>query len=189
MKKIIFLITAVFILFLSCERPPEEEMNRAIEALNRAENDYNAVNYGGNLLDRARSALTLMHEEASSKRFDSARNFAAEVINFSDRAISEGRLNADRARSEAANLVLSLAQSLHETETAINSSRVSNMVLDYNELDSLFDSAKSEHETAEQNINDGRFQDALNRAHNVRSLLSFINTRISEAVRAVSGKE
>ena len=189
MKKIIFLITAVFILFLSCESPPEEEMNRAIEALTRAENDYNAVNYGGNLLDRARSALRLMQEEAGSRRFDSARSYAAEVVNFAERAMSEGRLNADRARSDAVNMLNGLAQGLSETETAINAARLNNMELDYYELDALFDSARSEYETAQQNINDSRFQDAIERAQNVRSLLNIINTRIGGATRAVSGKE
>ena len=189
MKKIVFLLTAVFILFLSCERPPEEEMNRAIEALTRAENDYNAVNFSGNLLERARSALRLMQEEANTRRFDSAKSYAAEVVNFAERAISEGRLNADRARSEAANLLNGLAQSLNETETAINAARINNMMLDFNELGRLLDSAKSEYEIAQQSINSERFQDAIDRAQNVRSLLNLINTRISEAVRAISGKE
>ena len=123
MKKNIFIMIGIFFVLTACAKPPTEEMNKAIEALNRAENDYEAVTYAGNTLNRAREALQKMQDEAASKRFDSAKIFAGDVVTYAERAVSEGKANASRIQEEAANLVSGLRIPLSETESALNTAR------------------------------------------------------------------
>lgn len=190
MKKIfsIFLVTAVLV--LACAKPPVEEMNKAMEALTRAENNADAVGYAGTTLNRAREALAKMQEESDSKRYDSAKIFAADVIDLSERAIAEGRTGAARAREEAANLLSSLRDPLAETEAALGAAkRTPNIQLDFNALDSNMDYAKSNYSSAQQSLSSSNYPDALAKGQTVRSALSSINGSLNAAAQAMSSKK
>jgi hypothetical protein len=109
MKKLYFICTLFVITALSsCVTPPLEEMNKAQDAVIRAENDVDAVTYASDTIVRAREALTKMQSEANAKRYDAAKNLAAEAINLAERAITEGKAGLAQARDEATNLISSL---------------------------------------------------------------------------------
>jgi hypothetical protein len=94
----LFLAAGTVLLAGGCAKPPTEEMDAASAAVTRAENDPDAVTYAGNSLARAREALNRMSVEADSKRYDAAKSFAAEAIAAADKAISDGRAGAARAK-------------------------------------------------------------------------------------------
>ncbi|MDR3139031.1 MAG: DUF4398 domain-containing protein [Treponema sp.] len=192
-KKEYITLAGVFVLvffLVSCAKPPTEEMNNAVTALTRAENDADAVTYAGNVLVRARDTLAQMHIEAEAKRYDAARALAAEVISAADKAIADGRAASERARSEAANLVSSLKTPLAETEAALKAARgVQKIKLDFNALTREFEQARSEAGEAEQSLLAGNYQNAREKALNVRSSLGGIDIQISDAVRAASRKQ
>lgn len=172
-----FIITA-------CATPPTEEMDRAHDAVIRAENDANAVTYAGNLLVRARDALTRMQSEADARRFDAARNFAAEAVSTAERAITEGMAAAARARAEATNLVDSLAAPLAETTTALGAAQAAgDLALDFDTLAWDLDSAYQIYDNARESIAANNYRDAIAQGQNVRALLSDINSQINEAVQ------
>ena len=188
MKKIIFIIMGILILITACARPPTEEINRAVEALNRAENDSAAVNYAANTLNRARDALARMQVEVNSKRFDSARIFASDVINFSERAINEGQAAVARARDDATGLLASIRTLITETETAVYTAISNDFYLDLDALEQNFDSAINEFENAMENLQANNYQEAVESGQRARSALSSITGNISEAAQALSGK-
>ena len=188
LTKTLFILIGVLVLLSACAKPPVEEMNKAIDALNRAENDYDAVTYAGNTLNRAREALARMQEEVDSKRFDSAKTYAADVVTYAERAMSEGRSNAAWAREEAANLLESLRTPLAQTESALNGARASNADLDYNALTNSLDSANRNYGNAEQSLQANNYADAITRGQDVRSTLSDINASINAAAQALSSK-
>ena len=190
MKKILIVLLAVFLILLSCARPPTEEMNRAIEALNLAENDVNAVLYAPNYLSRAREALVRMQEEADSKRFESAKVYAVEVITNAERAVNEGSNAVGRGRDEALNILNNLRVSMSETETNLDTAKqIPNLQLDFNSLDGLFDTAKGTYQNAQQSFSNNNYPDAVTKGQTVRSILSDINTSISGAAVATSQKK
>ena len=189
MKKIPIILAAILILFVSCAKPPTEEMNKAIETLIRAENDPDALIYAGNTLNRARESLLRMQEEAGSKRYETAKTYAADVIIYAERAVNEGRANAARARDEAAGLLDSLRIPLTETESILNTARTNNIQLDFNDLETSLDSARNSYEDAKSSLSANDFEDAINRGQSARSALSAVNAEINEAAQALSGKK
>jgi len=192
MKRFIPIVAAIFVLGLilaACAKPPAKEVNRAHDAVIRAEDDADAVNYAGNSLIRARDALARMQSEADAKRFDAARSFAAEAISAAESAIADGRTGEARARDEAANLVNSLGAPLAETTNALNAARqLSSLNLDFNALSRDLDSARRSYEDARQSLAANNYRDAITQGQNVRTLLSGINARLNEASQAVLRK-
>jgi hypothetical protein len=173
-----------------CAKPPTEEMDRAREALTRAENDPDAVLYAADSLSRARDALTRMQTEAAEKRYDAARTYAQETISAADKAISDGRAAALRAKDDAASLMSLLTASVKETEGAINAARqVKNSSLDFEALSRDFESARRTFDQAQVSAAAGNYKDAMEKGQTVRAALSGINARLSEAVMAVSRKK
>jgi vacuolar-type H+-ATPase subunit D/Vma8 len=169
-------------LVMACAQPPEAEMQSAREAVFRAENDADAVQYGYGSLTRARSALSNMQAEADSKRYDAAKTHAAEAIAAAERAIADGKAGSNRVRSEASALINGLRNEIEETSRNINGARYSQVPLDYNALDQSIKNAYDTTEKAEVDHAMGRYQDALNKATEVRSTLSNINNMIANAI-------
>jgi F0F1-type ATP synthase membrane subunit b/b' len=188
-SSIIFLLILGFIM-AACAKPPVEEMNRAQDAVIRAENDAEAAAYAGNTLDRAREALVKMQSEAGAKRFEAAKDYAAQAVSEAEKAITDGKTGAVRAREEAANLIDSLPGPLAETAHALEAARkVQNIKLDFNALSNDMDTARRGYDEARESLLAGKYREAIARGQNVRSLLFGINARMSEAAQAESRKK
>jgi hypothetical protein len=192
MKKTVLILTgvvlAVALFCASCDRPPTEEINKAVEALGRAENDADAVAYAGSILARARDAMDKMQEEVNQKRFDSAKLFAADVVSLSERAIEEGKVGAARAREEAASLLGGLGSSIAQTETALNEARGHDIEIDYNALGATLDAARNTYDSAQSSLEDGDFPDALEKGQEVRSTISDVNSTINQGAQGLLKK-
>lgn len=183
MKLRYILYICVFLaVVLSCAKPPVEEMDSARGAVFRAENDADAVQYGSVSLARARDALRRMEDEANSKRYDTAKTYAAEAVSAAERAVSEGRTAAVRARDEAAALLSVLDREIDETSRNVSAARYSDLPLDFDSIDRDLMNAYTQADRAENDYDEGRYQDSIANAGNVRSNLSGINQQISEAV-------
>jgi hypothetical protein len=185
-----FIILGLIATAGGCAKPPAEEMDKALEALTLAENDPDAVLYAADSIARARNALTRMQAEAAAKRYDAAKTYAQETISAAEKAVADGRAAALRAKDEAASLMTLLDASVKETDGAIKAARqVKNSSLDFEALSRDFDSARRTFEQAKVSAAAGNYQDALEKGRTVRSALSGINARLSEAVMEVSRKK
>ncbi|MCL2127825.1 MAG: DUF4398 domain-containing protein [Treponema sp.] len=191
MRKFIITLLVVFFLGLvACAAPPVEDMQKAQDAVMQAESDADAVAYAGNSIIRARDALTRMQDEAEAKRYDAAKNYAAEAISYAEQAIADGRAGASRAMDEAANLINSLAGPLTETAGALNTARsVEGIQLDFDSLASDLSSAQSTYDEAWQSFNADNYRDAIDKGQAIRSMLADINARITDAAIVTSRKQ
>jgi hypothetical protein len=187
--KYIILVLLVLGFIFGCATPPTEEMNSAIEAVTRAENDANAVLYGSGSLAQARDALRRMQDEANSKRYNAAKTLAGEAIAAADRAISDGQTGAARAREEAASLLAGLRPMIVETGQSINSAQSKGLALDYAGLNQEFDAARLNTDQAENALAGRQYQDALEKGRNARAGLSDINNKLTNAAISVSRKK
>ena len=176
-------------LAIGCAKPPTAEMNNATEAVTRAENDSNAVTYAGGSVARAKDALTRMNAEASAKRYDSARAYAAEAITAAERAINDGRSGAERARTEAANFISDLKPLIAETEQGIKAAKAARLPLDFKSIDEDFDTARSNTAQAEAAYASSRYGDAIDRGRAARVGLNGINQRLSTSTLAVTRRK
>jgi PBP1b-binding outer membrane lipoprotein LpoB len=186
---IFFAALVLAMLATGCTKPPTEEMNNAIEAVTRAENDVDAVTYAGNSIARAKEALANMKTEADSKRYDAAKNYANEAINAAERAISEGRTGAERARSEAVALVSQLRPLIAETEQGLHAAEAAKLALDFDALERELDNAVYNTDEAEAAIRNARYAIALERGRTARMGLNSINQQLSMGTLAVSRKK
>jgi len=194
MKKFTIIFTAILVFgFISigcATKPPTEEMNKAQDAVMAAENDADAVTYAGNTLFRAREALSQMKSEANAKRYDTAKNFAAEAIAAAEKAIADGKTGAARAKDEAANLVNGLSGPLAETTNALDTARqVKDLNLNLDSLSGDLDSARQTYDNARQNLAANNYKEAINNGQSVRSTLAGINAKLTEATQATSRKK
>jgi len=179
----------ISVVFFACAKPPTEEMNSAYEMVTRAENDLDAVTYGGNSLARARDALARMQAEADSKRYDSAKSYAAEALSAAVRSIDEGRAGANRARDEAASLISELQPLVTETEQGINAAKAAGLPLDFKSINEEFICACQNINDAKTSLSEGRYKESLENGKAARSGLGDINRRLSSVATAVSRKK
>lgn len=193
MKKFIIgllFIILIFGLLCACAKPPREEMEKAHDAVTRAENDADTVMYASGTLVRARDALTRMQNEADAKRYDAAKTYAAEAITQAERAIFEGRSGASRAKDEASTLISSLVGPLAETGSALDAAwRTEKLQIDFASLTSDMEAARRNFNDAQLSLQSSRYRDAISQGQTVRSLLSGINAALTESVIAVSRKK
>lgn len=184
------IMAALAMLWTGCEKPPVAEMEAAESAVIRAENDSDAINYAGTSLTRAREALSRMREEAASKRYDAAKNYAAEAIGAANKAISDGRAASVRAREEAAALLATVKGTLEETgQTIDNAKTVKNIDLDFNAVDQDFDTARQTTDQAEVSLAGNKYQDSMEKSRAARGILGDISARIAGATVVVSRKK
>ena len=189
--KYVFLIFIVgTVLLTGCAKPPVEEMNNAVAAVSRAENDPDVVNYATNALARAREALSQMQAEADAKRYDNARSLAADAQSLAEKAISDSRAAALRIREEADSAIRAMQNAISETEQTLNNARRSRPAgVNVNQLDRDFANARG---TADQAViaqTESRYREAIDKSQAVRSALSAITSSLSQTVIAASRKK
>jgi hypothetical protein len=182
-------LLAVTVMLGACATPPTEEMNRALEAVTRAENDADALLYAANTLARARAALNRMQTEANSKRYNAAKTAAAEAVSAAEQAIADGRAGAARTRDEAAALVTGLRPAIAETDQGLKSARAAKLPLDFNALGEEFDTARLYADQAELALAAAQYQEAMERCRNAQAVLSGVNQKLSESVLVTSRKK
>lgn len=187
---VLMIFAGLIVTLGGCAKPPTVEMENAEAALTRAENDPDAAAYAEDSLIRARDARNRMRTEAEAKRYDTAKSYAAETVNASEKAISDGRAAAVRAREDAANLIATLKDSLAEAESALAAARaIPNSTLDFDALDADLENARRLIAQAEVSAAGNRSREALERGRTARAALGDIMARISAGARAVSRKQ
>ena len=186
----IFSVILVCALFAAaCAKPPTAEMEKAVEAVTRAENDADAVLYAANSLARAQDALNRMQKEADSKRYDAAKTYAAEAVTAAEKALADGRAGAIRSRDEAAALVADLRPAIEETGQGLQTALSAGLDLNFQSLNLEFDEAKLNTNQAEIALSDNQYDQALDKGRGAQALLTDINRQLSDAVMASSRKK
>jgi hypothetical protein len=189
LNSLICVFLFALVLMTGCTKPPIEEMNNAEEAVARAENDPDAVSYAGNLVQRAKDSLALMHEEADAKRYDAALTYANDAITLADRAMNEGRADAMRTREQAIKNLSDLRPQLLETEKRIDNAKASNLPLDYDSIDRDLNTAQRTYDQAQSAVAGNRYQEAIFLSTNVRAGLAGINQKLGVTAMEVSRKK
>jgi uncharacterized protein YicC (UPF0701 family) len=177
--KLIYIFCIVSVLVLGCAKPPAEEMQKAYEAVFKAENDADAAKYARSTLLRARDAIKRMETEADSKNYEAAKTYAAEAIAAADKAIADGRNSARRAGEETDSIIAGLRVEIEETTKNVASARYSQLALDYDSIDKTIVNAHNTTDQAEIDQAMGRTQEAQEKVRKVRTDLNDINQKIA----------
>jgi hypothetical protein len=127
-----------------------------------------------------------MRQEANGKRYDAAKSYAAEAVSAAEKAISDGRAGAQRARDEAASLVATVKNSLVETQNSLDNAKRTGLDLDYASLDQ--DMTEAGHTVVQAEAASSP-KEALEKGEAARAALSDIRTRLSQGVRGTRAKK
>jgi hypothetical protein len=173
----------------ACAKPPTEEMEAARAAVARAENDPDVALYAVSTLARAREALANMEAEALAKRYDSARNYAAEAVSNAEKAVNDARTAMTRAREDSANAMNALRNAITETDIAVTQGKSNKLTLDWNQIDHDFEDAQTVADEAEAAEAVNRYRNAVELANTARTTLSAITSQISGASLAQTRKK
>jgi hypothetical protein len=182
-------VLAVSILITACAKPPTEEMEAARTAVARAENDPDVAVYAVSTLARAREALSNMEAEALAKRYETARNYAAEAVTNAEKAINDARTAVARAKEDSTNALNALRNAVSETDTAITQGKRNRLTLNWTQIDSDFQGAQTIAGEAEAAAAADRYRNVVERANAARTALSAITAQISGASLAVTRKK
>jgi hypothetical protein len=186
----LMIVLALTVFVSGCAKPPTAEMDAAQEALTRAENDPDAVAYGSPSIIRARDALANMRSDAATKKYDSAKTYAQEVISASDKAIADGKTGAQRARDEATNLLNGVRTQLGETQKNIDTARSRNIRgVDFNAINGDFTNARSQVDQAQSALSGADFRGSIEKSQSARAILGSIDNRLTQTSISTSRKK
>jgi hypothetical protein len=173
----------------ACAKPPTEEMDAARTAVTRAENDPDVALYAMTTLSRAREALSGMQAEADAKRYDSARNYAAEAITTAEKAIADARSSSSRSRDDSANALSALRTAVTDTSNAIDQGKRAKLSVNWNQIDGDFSKAEGLASEAEAAAAASRYRDVVEHSNAARSALSQITAQLSTTSMATTRKK
>jgi hypothetical protein len=182
-------LAVLSVLITACAKPPTEEMEAARTAVARAENDPDVAVYAVSTLARAREALSNMEAEALAKRYDTARNYAAEAVTNAEKAINDAQTALTRAREDSANALNALRNAITETDTAITQGKRNRLSLDWNQIDRDFEDAQTVAGEAEAAAAANRYRNVVERTNTARTALGAITAQISGASLALTRKK
>ena len=188
-NSLICVLLVSLVLLAGCSREPTEEMNKAEEAVARAENDPDAVSYSGNLIALAKESLDLMYEEANNKDYEATINHANNATTYAERAIDEGRSAAMRTRDEAQTIMSGLRTQMLDTEQRIDNAKAADLPLDFDTIDSEFNATQRTYDQAQSAMSGSRYQEAIFLSNNVKAGLNSINQKLGTSAMEVSRKK
>ena len=186
---LITLITIAAVLIAACAQPPEEEMAAARQAVGEAAGNPDVRQFAPRSLDEAQRLLSEMESASKNQEYDSARSLAGEARNAAEKAVQDAANAKSSARSRAETAVAAAGAELEEARDALNDARnVPGVRLDFQAVRGELDTHAETVATAETAIRNEQFADAEAGAESVRSSISDVLRRISNAVRAASRK-
>jgi hypothetical protein len=182
----------LFIAFIlgGCAELPKEEMDNAIAAVTQAENDPDAVLYGELPLARAKTALNRMREEASAKRYQSAKNLALDAIKAAAQARADGKTGAARAQDEARQALTDVKGLMTETEQNLETAKdLGNLDANFETLEERLTNAQGTIAAADTDFSNGTYREVQEKCRAARFTLNGINGELSQAVQVTSRKK
>jgi len=189
------IVTAVFAIVAmafaaSCAKPPVTEMEAANQALTKAEADADARLYAPESLTRARDLIARMKAGADEKRFDDAKNLAAEAVAAAEKAIQDGASGKAKAKRDAASLIATVKSTLAEVQQAFEAAKkVRGIKLDSASVEAGLREAAAALAGAESDNAKADYKAAIAKAQNARSSLAALQNLVTGAVQATSRKK
>ncbi|MCX7655991.1 MAG: DUF4398 domain-containing protein [Treponemataceae bacterium] len=193
-RRISLLNPAILIVFAlvgwACTQPPTGEMQKATEAVTKAQQDPLVPIYAPESLQRATDLLAQMNEAAAAKKYDTAKKLALDAQAAAEQAISDATTRQEQARNEANKAIEALKKAFPEVETALTAARKArNPRINIEKLSQDFQKARASLNTAESSYATGQYKAAYDTAITGRNTLSSIMEAISRATQINSKKK
>ncbi len=186
---LVALIPFVMTSLTGCQKPPEEEMSAARQAVEDAGAQPDVRRYALQSLERARQLLSEMTSAAENREYDSARSLALEATDAAGKAVQDAANARERARNAAEEAVTAAAAALEEARSVLDNARnVRGIRFDFNVARREIEAGAEAIASAGADMQNESFPEAQKKAEDARASISDVIRRISEAVQAASRK-
>jgi hypothetical protein len=182
---------------VGCAKPPQAEIDSAKQALSTASASQDVKTYAPESLASAREAASAMEAEltvqeekfALTRKYDKAKQLAADAKTAADRAVSDAASAKERARNEASQLIASVRQALTDVRGMLDSMpKGKGTAADIAAIRADVDGAESQLMQADSTFASGDFLDAKAQAEAVMATVQRTKADIEQAIELSKSK-
>jgi len=171
--------------FISCAKPPTQELDAAQAALDSAKKAEADV-YAPDAYRSAKSTLDEARSKVDQKDYEGAKASAVQAKELADRASSQAETGKRQTRDEAQALVNRLSSGIGDARTALDGApRGKGADGDLDQLRSDLAQAESSLGAAKSSLNGGKYKDALTQAQSAEGKLSGVQSATQTAMQKI----
>jgi hypothetical protein len=171
--------------FVSCAKPPTEEINAAQAALDGAKSAEADV-YAGATYKSAAAALDEARAQVEEKKYEEAKASAIRAKELAERSSTEAETGKQKTRDEAQALINRLTVGLADVRTALdNAPQGKGADEDLDQLRASLAQAEAGLTDAKGSLGNAKFKDALDQAGAAESKLTEVQSGVQTAMEKI----
>ena len=180
----------IVLLVGACAQPPKADIDAARAAVAAAAKNADIVAYAPDTLKSAQDKLAQMEAELTAKHYDKVKALALDAKATAGTAANDAARNKEKAQADATALIAALKQALPDAAKKLAAAkRVRGIKLDFAALARQLGDAQVAVADAEQDLSNGAFASALQKATAVQTQLTDGEKAIADAIQAATGRK
>ncbi len=187
--KVVFPVLIV-LLVAACAKPPQADIDAARAAVADAAKNPDVVAYVPDALKSAQDKLAQMETELTAKHYDKVKTIAQDARATAVAAVADAATAKAKAQADATALIAALKQALPDAAKKLaDARRVRGVKLDFAALTKQLGDAQVAVADADNDLANGNYASALQKANAVQAQLTDSEKAVSDAIQAASAKK
>lgn len=180
----------IVLLVGACAQPPKADIDAARAAVAAAAKNADIVAYAPDTLKSAQDKLAQMETELTAKHYDKVKALALDAKATAGTAANDAARNKEKAQADATALIAALKQALPDAARKLAAAkRVRGIKLDFAALTRQLGDAQVSVADADNDLSNGNFASALQKATAVQNQLTDGEKAIADAIQLATGRK
>ncbi len=186
----VLLPIALALIVGACAKPPQADIDAARTAVAGAAKNADIVAYAPDTLKSAQDKLAQMETELTAKHYDKVKALALDATATAGTAANDAAKGKEKAQADATALIAALKQALPDASKKLAAAKkVKGIKLDFAGLTKQLADAQAALADADNDLANGNFASALQKATAVQAQLSEGGKMVADAVQATGNKK
>ncbi len=187
--KVVFPVM-IALMVAACAKPPQADIDAARTAVAAAAKNPDIVTYAPDTLKSAQDKLAQMETELTARHYDKVKALALDARATAGTAANDAATNKAKAQSDATALIAALKQALPDAAKKLAAARrVRGIKLDFTALTNQLGAAKVAVADADNDLSNGAYASALQKATAVQSQLTDAEKTVSDAIQVATARK
>ncbi len=188
--KVFLPIVVLALLLGACAKPPQADIDAARAAVADAAKNADIVAYAPDTLKSAQDKLAQMETELTAKHYDKVKALAIDAKATAGTAANDAATGKSKMQADATTLIAALKQALPDASKKLAAAKkVRGIKLDFAGLTKQLSDAQAAIVDADNDLTDGNFASAFQKATAVQAQLSDGEKAVADAVQATGNKK